>query len=222
MNVKDLHSWDVSLQEAIEIQIKLKKKIKLCAFSHNPEIIAGADVSFVGNKAKGAVVVMRWPDFKIIETKFKEIPITYPYIPTLLTFREAPALLECFKKLKTRPEVIIFDGQGIAHPRKMGLATHLGIILSLPSIGCAKNKLYGKLKEVGLNKGDFTYLKTEKGENIGVALRTREGVKPIYVSPGHKINIEDSIRIILSCITKYRLPQPIRAAHNLTKSIIDK
>lgn len=154
---------------------------------------------------------------KVIECVRKSAKISYPYIPGLLTFREGPVLEKCFKVLRNEPDVIIFDGQGTAHPRNMGLATHLGILLNKPSIGCAKTLLFGNYVEPPALRGAFSYLLDKQGKKIGAVLRTRDFTKPVYVSPGHKINLASSIKIILLCTEKYRLPEPLRLAHHLTK-----
>ena len=177
--------------------------------------MAGADASFDDDRAIGAVVIMKIPGFEVVESAAVERRLNFPYIPTLLTFREGPVLLECFRVLKSEPDLIIFDGQGIAHPRGMGLAAHLGVLTGKPSIGCAKSKLYGDYKEPGGMKGDFSYLKDKSGKRIGAVLRTRSGVKPVFVSPGHMINIEDSVKTVLKCCDKYRIPEPVRFSHSL-------
>jgi len=160
---------------------------------------------------------MTFPELKVAEKIVKKRNLDFPYIPTLLTFREGPVLLECFRSLKNNPDLIIFDGQGIAHPRRMGIAAHLGILLGKASIGCAKSRLYGECKNPGNKKGDFCYLRSRDGTKIGAVLRTRAGVKPIFVSPGYMIDIEDSIEIVLRCCSKYRIPEPIRMSHRLSK-----
>lgn len=217
MRFKNLHSWDLSPKQAISIQNKLKRKIRLKGYQAIPRLIAGVDVTFKEDKAMGVVVVLSYPEFKIIEWVRRTIKITYPYIPGLLTFREGPVLEKCFKALKQKPEIIIFDGQGLAHPRNMGLATHLGILLDKSTIGCAKSRLWGAHTKIGNYRGAFSYLLDKRGKKLGAVLRTRDNVKPVYVSPGYKMDLESSIRIILICTPKYRLPQPLRMAHYLTR-----
>jgi len=180
--------------------------------------VAGADVSYYQNKMIAGVIVFEFPNLKVIERQFFIFPINLPYIPGLLTFREGPSLLEAFKKIKITPDVILFDGQGIAHPRRMGIATHLGLFLDRPTIGCAKSRLSGEYTSVGEEKGDYALLK-EGEEILGAVLRTRRRVKPIFVSPGHKIDLPNSIEIILKCIVKYRLPVPVREAHIFVNKI---
>ncbi|UCB57554.1 MAG: endonuclease V [Candidatus Omnitrophota bacterium] len=216
MKFKNIHSWDLGPKEAIRLQNSLKQKIKLKKYSIIPKLIAAADVAFKDDKAYGVVIVLNYPSFEIIEQVFKTAEISYPYIPGLLTFREGPVLEKCFKALKTEPEIILFDGQGIAHPRNMGLATHFGILLDKPAIGCAKTRLFGNYTEPKQRQGAFSYLLDKQGRKIGAVLRTRSNVKPVYISPGHNIDLAASIRIILMCTKKYRLPQPLRLAHQLT------
>ena len=158
---------------------------------------------------------MSYPELEVIEKTAIEEEVFYPYIPTLLTFREAPVLLKCFKHIHSEPDVIIFDGQGILHPRSMGLATHMGIILDKPAIGCAKSPLTGKIKQPAIKKGSCEYITDKNGRVIGASLRTRDNVKPVYVSIGQKIDLENALKIVISCATKYRIPEPLRYAHNL-------
>lgn len=217
MEIRRIHSWNVLPKEAVLIQKRLLKRLRIEPLRNFPKLIASADASFKNNKAIGAVVVMTFPDLEVVEKIVKKRVVSFPYVPTLLTFREGPVLCECFRALKNEPDLMIFDGQGIAHPRRMGLATHLGILLGKPSIGCAKSKLYGECRDHRIRKGNFHYLKGKDGVKIGAVLRTREGVKPIFVSPGYMIDIEDSVKIILQCTRKYRIPEPIRLSHILSR-----
>lgn len=217
MKLKNIHTWDLKPGQAISLQNQLKKKIKLRKYSLTPKLIAAADVAFKKGKAFGAVVIMNYPEFRVIESVRKIAKISYPYIPGLLTFREGPVLEKCFRATKFEPEVIIFDGQGIAHPRNMGLATHLGILLDKPTIGCAKTHLFGDYLEPKKFRSAFSYLLDKQKRKIGVVLRTRDNVKAVFVSAGYKIDLMNSIRIILLCTKKYRLPEPLRLAHQLTR-----
>jgi len=214
----NLHSWEVNPREAIQLQKELKKKISLKKFFNKVKIVAGADVSYYKNNMIAGIVILKFPQLEIIEKKSSLSPVNFPYIPGFLTFREGPSLLEALKKIKIEPDVILFDGQGIAHPRRMGIATHLGLFLDKPTIGCAKSRLSGKYTSVGEEKGDYTLLK-EGEEILGAVLRTRRKVKPIFVSPGHKIDLSNSIEIVLKCIVKYRLPLPVREAHIFVNQI---
>jgi len=227
MQYKNLHKWNVSPAEAIDIQKDLRKRIVV---SHQPSAfknvryIAGADISCNRLSPLGyaVVVVMRFPDLEIVEEKWVKGEVTFPYIPGLLAFREAPILLKAFEKLTIEPALIIFDGQGIAHPRGMGIASHLGIILNKPTIGCAKSKLFGTYKEPGENKGDFSYLYDNRENVIGAVVRTKSNTKPVFVSIGHKIDLQTSIKVIQQCTKNYRIPEPIRLAHNLVNRLRNK
>lgn len=218
MKYLNLHSWKVSPQEAIKIQKDLKSNVSLKRSFSKIDKIAGANVSYYQNRMIAGVIIFEFPNLKIIERQSFVSSINFPYIPGLLTFREGPSLLEAFKKIKITPDVILFDGQGIAHPRRMGIATHLGLFLDRPTIGCAKSRLSGKHTSVGEEKGDYALLK-EGEEILGAVLRTRRKVKPIFVSPGHKIDLFNSIEIILKCIVKYRLPVPVREVHIFVNQI---
>lgn len=219
MRFKDIHPWDLSPVKAIKLQNRLKRRIRLKKLTCMPRLIAGADVSFKKNKASGAVVIVNYPGFKLIKSVRKVTKIFYPYIPGLLTFREGPVLEKCFRELKNKPDVIIFDGQGLAHPRNMGLATHLGILLDKTTIGCAKTRLFGKHIEPKKSRGSFSYLLDNQGKKIGAVLRTRDNIKPVYISPGYKIDLASCIKIILQCTGRYRIPEPLRLAHHLTKKL---
>lgn len=216
MKFRNLHPWNLSPKQAIKIQNKLREKIKLKKLLIQPRLIAGVDVAFKKGKAIGVMAVMNYPEFKVIERMRKIIPISYPYIPGLLTFREGPVLEKCFRTIKSEPDVIIFDGQGIAHPRNMGIATHIGILLDKPTIGCAKSRLWGKYTEPKKKRDSFSYLLDNQNKRIGAVLRTKDNVKPVYISPGHEMDIGSAMRIILICTKKYRLPEPLRLAHHLT------
>ena len=218
MKYLNLHSWEVNPQEAIKIQKDLKSNISLKKSFSKIDKIAGADVSYYQNKMIAGVIIFEFPNLKIIERQSFVSSINFPYIPGLLTFREGPSILAVFKKIKNEPDIILFDGQGIAHPRRMGIATHLGLFLDKPTIGCAKSRLSGKYTTVGEKKGDYAPLKEGK-EVLGAVLRTRKGVKPIFVSPGHKIDLPNSIEIVLKCIVKYRLPLPVWEAHIFVNQI---
>ncbi len=218
MKYLNLHSWEVNPQEAIKIQKDLKSNISLKKSFSKIEKIAGADVSYYKNKMITGIVILKFPQLEIIEKKSSVSSVNFPYIPGLLTFREGPSILAAFKKIKNEPDIILFDGQGIAHPRRMGIATHLGLFLDKPTIGCAKSRLSGKYTSVGEKKGDYALLKEDE-EILGAILRTRKRVKPIFISPGHKIDLPNSIEIVLKCIIKYRLPLPVREAHIFVNQI---
>lgn len=215
--IRRLHPWQVSVEKAIEIQNRLQKKIKkgTVPFFKN---VAGVDVGYSGNVLKAAVCVFN--GLGLIEIRTATAKVYFPYIPGLLTFREGPAVLKVFKKLNNKPDVILFDGQGICHPRRMGIATHLGIILDIPSIGCAKSSLCGVWKMPGVSRGSFSFIYDRiTREKLGAVLRTRADVRPIFVSPGYKISLKQSIELVLSLCPKYRIPEPLRWAHRYAKSV---
>jgi len=214
MKTKKLHSWNLSYAQAAKLQEQLSKKVQFCRLKKEPKLIAGLDCAFSknGEKVISAVVVLKIPDFEVIETQSAVRKVTMPYIPGLLSFREAPACIAAIQKLKTEPDLFIIDGQGIAHPRRLGLAAHLGLFFNKPAIGCAKSRLIGRYKEPSLQKGKYNLLE-DKGQTIGAVVRTRKNVKPLFISVGNKCTLQDAIRIILICAVKYRLPEPTRLAH---------
>lgn len=216
MKLKNIHSWSLRPKQAIKLQERLRRKIRLNKLTAPVKLIAAADASFKKGRAVGVVVVFSYPDLKVKESVRKCAKISFPYIPGLLIFREGPVLYKCFRALKLEPEVIIFDGQGLAHPRNMGIATHLGLLLDKPTIGCAKTRLFGKYAEPGKSRGKFSYLLDSCKRKIGVVLRTKDNVRPVFVSAGNKIDLKSSVRIILRCVKKYRIPEPLRIAHQLT------
>ena len=214
MKIKLLHSWHVSPRRAIQIQNELRKKIRLRAPSGSWKRIAAADVSYsrTDNRFFAGFLLFSFPDLVLLESASAQGRTSFPYVPGLLSFREAPILIRAFSRLKTKPELILIDGQGIAHPRSMGIAAHLGLIFDLPTIGCAKSRLIGKHEEPPADKGGSAPL-IEKDQTIGMIVRTRAGVKPVYVSPGHKMDLETSVKIVLSLSRGYRIPEPLRQAH---------
>lgn len=205
------------MQDAFKIQEKLRKKIVLGNRDISIEIFASVDVGFFNDTAIAAVCVFGCSRFRLgplLEVEIAKDKISFPYIPGLLTFREGPVILKAFSKVKNRPDVILFDGQGICHPRRMGIATHMGIILNTPSIGCAKSPLYGIYRVPNREKGAFSYIyDKDTHEILGAALRTRTNVKPIFVSPGYKISLKQSIDLVLKLCPKYKIPEPLRYAH---------
>ena len=206
------------IKRAIDIQRNLAKKVKLQWKEREINFIAGFDAAYKNDKKIiGSCAILSFPQLNLIEIKTIIKEINFPYIPSFLAFRELPTFLELFELLKNSPDLIIVDGNGIAHPRKAGLATHLGILLNIPTIGCAKSPFY-PVKEPPTRKGSYTFMKNEKGEIVGVALRTKERVKPVYVSPGHLINLEKSIEFILNC-SIYRIPEPLRKAHYIASKL---
>lgn len=213
MKVNRLHSWSISYQEAKILQQKLARRIIKKDNINDIKKICGVDLGIKNKIASACCVVMSFPQLKIIDYSIIKTKITWPYIPGLLSFREIPALIPAFESLSSEPDIIIADGQGIAHPRRLGLASHLGLILDKPTIGCAKSRLTGIFLEPQNKKGAHEYL-YDGDEIIGAALRTRADVKPVFVSTGHKVSLKKAISIVLKCCVKYRLAEPIRAAHN--------
>lgn len=211
--MKHLHNWNLSYKEAIELQKNLAGSVVHKSLRRPPKLIAGIDCALTKDKQKiiGCVVVLSYPDLELLEIKSAIRKLTMPYIPGLLSFREAPACLQAAEKLKLNPDLYLIDGQGIAHPRRLGLAAHLGLFLDKPTIGCAKSRLIGDYEEPALNRGFFSLLKDDK-EIIGAVVRTRTNVKPLFISVGHKCTLEDSIKWVLDCAITFRLPEPTRLA----------
>ncbi len=215
MKVKGLHDLDLSPAEARRLQGELAPRVvespplDLSAVNY----VAGADVSTEGNRAYATVVVLDFPGLSLVEVQGFEAELTFPYVPGLLAFREIPSVVGALEKVETPVEAIIFDAQGRAHPRRMGLASHIGIFLDVPSVGCAKSRLTGRYEEPGQEKGDSTDL-VDRGEVVGKVLRTRKNVSPVYVSAGDKIDLESAVDLVLTCSPKYRLPETSRQAHN--------
>ena len=219
MRIKELHPWPTDYAAAVAVQRRLCERIVIKPLPP-VRLVAGADVSYDrgSDLMHAGVVVMRLPRFDIIETQTVSLATEFPYIPGLLSFREAPALLEAFRKLVCPPDAVIFDGQGIAHMRGIGLASHVGLWLGLPSIGCAKSLLVGEHGKVAAGRGRRASLRYQRSA-IGSVLRTREGVRPVYVSPGHLADIQSSVRLVLQCAPKFRLPETTRAAHALVNEV---
>ncbi len=218
MNIPRTHNWHMSPKEAVSLQKKLTGKYISKKLSRSKiKLLAGIDVSVKNDHSNAAVVIMTFPELKVIETVTAKQRTCFPYVPGLLSFREAPVILKCLKKLDTIPDLLIFDGQGRTHPRRTGIATHMGILLNLPSIGSAKSHLYGTFSLPGPDRGSYSIIKDKDGTNLGAVLRTRTNMKPIFVSPGHLIDISSCVNIIMTCSPKYKLPEPIRAAHNAAR-----
>lgn len=217
--VPDAHPlYPASTAEALTIQRDLIGRLELSNRFGSVGTIAGIDVGYdiAANASKASIVVLDFPGLRVIEAVTASLPTGFPYIPGLLSFREIPVILEALKRLRTVPDLLMVDGQGIAHPRRMGIAAHLGLVTGLPTIGVAKSRLCGQFEEPGLLRGDRSDL-IEKGERIGVALRSRDGTRPLFISPGHRIDIETSVEFVLKCLTRYRLPEPTRLADRYSK-----
>ena len=212
MKISAPHSWQVSTTEAKEIQRELREKVSFQADFGEVRTVAGVDVGLKGEMATSAVVVLSYPALALLGQSVAQEPVTMPYVPGFLAFREAPAILAACEKLAIEPDLFIFDGQGIAHPRRMGIASHVGVILDKPSIGCAKSRLWGKHHEPATQAGSYAHL-YDGEEVIGAVLRTRDNVNPVYVSIGHRIDLETAIEYVLGSCRGYKLPEPIRYAH---------
>ena len=212
MRYRQLHSWDVSPEEARGIQNRLRDLVVRTDEFDDVQTVAGVDLGFKKNLARASVVVLNFPGLEFIDGAIVESSVRFPYIPGLLSFRETPPLLKAFDRLKTEPDLIIADGQGLAHPRRLGLACHLGLILDKPAIGCAKSRLWGKHGEPNKEKGSCEYL-CDKGEVIGAAVRTRRDTSVVYVSIGHRISLDSAIELTLQCCKTFRLPETTRYAH---------
>ena len=214
MKYRDLHRWGLTPKEAIALQSSLRERIVLEKIDlRGVRMVAGVDVSVKDDQSQAAIVVLSYPGLERIEAVSSRMKTCFPYIPGLLSFREAPVILECVRKLKNAPDVFVFDGQGLAHPRRIGIASHLGLFLEKPSIGSAKSHLYGKYDPAGRNKGDFSLMKDDDGSVLGAVVTTRDGTNPVFVSPGHLADIRSSVELILNCSPRYKIPEPIRAAH---------
>ncbi len=214
MKVESLHGWQVSTTQALEIQQRLAAQVSQRSEVTTPRFIAGVDISAGKGEgmATGAVVVIQYPEYRAVETKVARGKLDFPYIPGLLSFRESPLTLAACQELTITPDLILVDGQGIAHPRRLGLASHLGLLLNTPTIGCAKSILCGNHEAPRIEPGSYTEV-VDRGEIIGAALRTKLGVKPIYVSIGHKVDLRTAIYWVMNCCRGYRLPEPTRLAH---------
>lgn len=215
MNIYRRHEWTLSPADAIALQKRLAAEIvydrplDLDAV----RLVAGVDVSVKDNISQAAVVVVKVPGFEVVEIARAQRPTTFPYIPGLLSFREGPVLEDAFTKLHTEPDVLIFDGMGRAHPRRLGIASQMGLWLQKPTIGCGKSMFVGQYVEPPNERGGWVEL-IDKGEVIGAIVRTRPRVKPVYISVGHLADLHTSVKLVMRCVLKYRLPEPIRLAHN--------
>ncbi|PJJ79576.1 deoxyribonuclease V [Mucilaginibacter auburnensis] len=206
--------------QAIAYQHELRKQINICPLEKQITNIAGADISFnkYSDVVYAGIVVFSYPDLKVIGTSTAVGKTKFPYISGLLAFREVPALLEAWQNLKTKPDLLVLDGQGTAHERRTGIATHFGLIADVPTIGSAKSRLWGRFEEP-IDQPFAQSPMFDKSELVGIALRSKRNCNPIYISPGHKVSMEQSVEIIKNCIRGYRIPEPTRQAHNLVNKI---
>ncbi|HEX8632933.1 MAG TPA: deoxyribonuclease V [Pyrinomonadaceae bacterium] len=222
-NYQQLHDWTLRPREAVELQKSLRERVRVVPHAGKPiETVAGADISF--NKFSPVIytgiVVLRLPSLEVVEEVGVVGETQFPYVPGLLSFREAPSVLEAWAKLKTEPDAVMFDGQGIAHPRRIGIASHVGLFLNRPTLGCAKSVLVGRHAELAEERGSWQPLVDPKNdETVGAALRTKTRVQPIYVSPGHLIDLAGAIDLTLKADGGYRQPEPTRRAHLLVNAL---
>jgi deoxyribonuclease V len=213
--VSKLHDWNLAPDEAVRLQKEFRERLIL-RWDYRPvKTIGGVDVSIKSEFTRAAIVVLSYPELTPIEAAMEDAPLVFPYIPGLLAFREGPAVLAAWSKLQNAPDLLMFDGQGIAHPRGVGIASHMGLWLERPTIGVAKSRLYGLHKEVGLKRGDRADLLDKNTNVIGTVLRTREKTNVLYISPGHLIDVEHATRFVMDCLAGYRLPEPTRWAHKV-------
>ncbi len=210
------HPWDVSPREAIAIQRKLSRLITRSDRLGPVRRVAGIDIGYErgGKIARAAAAVLEYPSLRLCEQAIICQPVRFPYIPGLLSFREAPAALAALQALKEPPDLLLCDGQGYAHPRRFGLACHLGLLADIPAIGVGKTRLCGRHDAMDGARGDWTPLR-DRGQTIGAVLCTRPGFRPIYVSSGHRISLGTAIRYVMGCTTRFRLPETTRSAHRL-------
>jgi deoxyribonuclease V len=220
MEVKEIHPFDLEPARAIQIQETLRDHLIVSSGQGEVSLVAGADVSYAkgSDEIHAVVVVLRCPDLGIVERVAVSAVASFPYIPGLLAFREGPALIEAFRRLRSEPDVIFFDGHGIAHPRGIGIASHMGLLLDRPSIGVAKSLLAGSAAEPGVERGSMTPILRD-GETIGMAVRTKDRTKPVYVSVGHRISLEAAVDLVLATARGHRLPEPTRQAHLLSNAV---
>ncbi len=218
---KAIPPFPKSVAAARAVQERLRGRVRLAPLSvERLRLVGAADVTYIGEKetVAAAIVVVDAATGAVIEERTATLSGAFPYVPGDLTFREGPAVLAAWRKLRRRPDAMLFDGHGLAHPRRFGIASHIGVVLAIPSVGCAKKRLVGEHDEPGPGRGDWAPL-TIEGETVGAVLRTRAGVKPVFVSPGHRADLASAIALVLRLCSRYRLPDPARRAHQLTREI---
>jgi len=215
----DARRWPRTVAEARALQERLAARVRLGGGPRRVRLIAGADLAYRadGRWAWAAVVLLAWPELVVVESATAAGAPRFPYVPGYLTFREGPLLLAAFRRLRRRPDLCLFDGAGLAHPRRFGLACHMGVLLDLPSIGCAKSLLVGACRAPGPGRGAWSPIRLD-GATVGAAVRTRAGVAPVFVSPGHRIGLAAAVRWVVAC-ARYRVPEPIRAAEQLVNRL---
>lgn len=214
MEFQPLHEWPKNPNDAVKIQLQLKSRVTLLSQCENPEIITAVDTAYneKANRLYAAAVTLKYPEMENVERAVAEMEAEFPYIPALLAFREGPVILKALCRLNIRPDVIIYPGHGIAHPRSFGMACHLGLLTDIPSIGCAKKRLVGDFRPPSAEKGSCSSLFVSNVE-VGFVYRTKSAVKPMYITPGYKCSIRNAIDVVVGCLTQYRMPEPLRLAH---------
>lgn len=219
MKIHQRHAWPLTVEEALPIQQELRKEVITSDQLASVQYVAGVDMGFEDSYriSRAAVAVLSFPDLELKEQAIAKRPTTFPYVPGFLSFREIPAVLDALEKLAIAPDLILCDGQGIAHPRRFGIACHLGVLIDVPTIGVAKSLLVGKHEELPLERGNWQPL-IHRRETIGAVLRTRKGVKPVYVSSGHRVSLTTAIDYVMRCTPKYRLPETTRWADKLASN----
>jgi deoxyribonuclease V len=212
----DRHAWDLSPREAVRLQRRLCGRVRQRPLPARVRLVAGLDAAFPrdGSVCLAAAVLWDTHSREVVEQRVARHPLRFPYVPGLLSFREAPAVLAALGGLETRPDVVICDGHGMAHPRRFGLACHVGVLSGLPTIGCAKSRLVGEHREPAVRRGSRARL-IDRGETVGYVVRTRDGVRPVFVSVGHLADLDSAVRLVLRCATGFRLPEPTRRADRL-------
>jgi deoxyribonuclease V len=209
--------WEVTPAQAIELQRQWASRVERQRRVQNLRSVAGVDAAYRGGRVRAAVAVFSFPELELVQTAIVEQPVRFPYVPGLLSFREAPAIVSAIEQLPFLPDILLCDGQGIAHPRRFGIASHLGVLLDLPSVGCAKSLLCGQYQEpIGVEAGSAVPV-YDRGELVAQALRTRTGVRPVFVSIGHRVDLDFACWLVLQCCRGFRLPEPIRWADRLSR-----
>lgn len=219
MRVSRRHPWTVSIDRARDIQLSLRDEVVAEDRLDPVRLVAGVDVGFEQDNsiARAAIAVLDFPDLNVVETAVARRKVRFPYVPGFLSFREMPAILAAFERLQRMPNLVLCDGQGLAHPRRFGIACHFGVLTGLPAIGAAKTRLVGEHHDLPPERGTWRYLRID-GEVVGAALRTRAHTRPLFVSVGHRISLRTAIHYVLACCTKYRLPETTRMAHRLASN----
>jgi deoxyribonuclease V len=207
-----------SIEEAREAQIQLQKKVRIAPLTGKIRYVAGVDAAFSEDRVFAAACLYAFPDLTVCEQQSCTLKLSFPYVPGFLSFREGPAIIAALDKLSRKPDVILVDGQGIAHPRGIGIASYLGVLTGIPAVGCAKSRLVGEYDEPPREKGGWSPLQSD-GKIIGAALRTKDDTRPLFISPGHKTDLNSALRLTLACTGSFRIPEPLRCADILSKQI---